>query len=71
MSDFNSWEEVYAWLDNEEEDYPQVECGAWVFSRSYMSCGECCEEDYATIEDAMESLQWHAGREGFKRVRKI
>lgn len=58
MSDFQSWEEVEAWL-LEPEEYNQVYVHAWFFTAHGMTCGEsnCCDDQYETIEAAMAGIQ--------------
>lgn len=59
MSDFNSWEEVKAWLEDPDDNYQTVAYHHWVFSKSHMSCCEpnCCDDSYKSADEALESIK--------------
>ena len=63
MSDFQSWEEVKDWLEDPDDSWQTVTYHSWTWSHSYMSCsddgeyGPCCQDDYDTVEEAVEAIK--------------
>lgn len=61
MTDFNSWEQVKEWL---EQDEAVVVSGTWYFTKHFMSCGNytdeygaCCSDSFKDVDDCLESIK--------------
>lgn len=66
MSDFSSWKEVEEWLSDPEDKWQSVSYRSWTWTGLYMSChsdseyGPCCQDDYETYADAVESIKYYS-----------
>lgn len=71
MSDFNSWEEVKAWLEDPDDNYQTVSYHHWTFSKSYMSCNEpgCCDDSYKSVDEVVGSIKDYS-KGNLERVHK-
>lgn len=57
MSDFKDKNDIAQWLHAGEG----VEVGCWYFYGRYMRCyGGCCDDEYGSIDEAVDSIMYYA-----------